>query len=328
MGHALWCFKNLVSYRQANPIPSNHALAKKSFASAVSALQQAKNFATELGVEFIKVGPQIDAALALVNSFNWNAEGGFMSPLPSSYPQIIGPHGHYDAAMNASFFMNGYIGENLGGTVGLYNPKNVPVWSPEASLHYSQVVTATGDLLNRWARGTALTAEVETQEDAKIISSDAAQGTGLRPRSFFRALFAHELFMHDVDGTKPDFSKRYAQIGVAAALAELLKSGSTLVGYIDRSNPGFSAANLTASGGIAGTISVIWRHSDRWSFSNNGFFFEIPPPPVPETDPQPDPTETVIPVGFFAADVARLDEISSDAMAVKQSLLSKEGQPV
>jgi hypothetical protein len=248
----------------------------------------------------------------------------YAEPFPSSYPKIIGPHGHYELAQGAGALSTKYLADT---GMRFWPVFGGPSWNntARANEYMGIFLENLGKALHQWNRVMGIAGEIVLPEDQVTIDFDTAAGTGLRPSSFFSALLAHQLSMAGDELTT--FSGREVPLGNAFYFGAMLDASGKVLSEVGKVDPAFTVKECGSDGGVFFTIQRSWRALDQWSEMNNGFFFEIPAAPGGQ-QPPPSSEPAVIPPGYFAQQASALASIANQAEAVRLELISKEGQPV
>lgn len=281
--------------------------------------------------EFQTAIPIVQKIMATLQSVDRTL--AYAEPFPTSYPRIIGPHGDYDGAQAMMCVSSKYLDEALTGILMLYR-NNFATWPVAANPDVQNLLDLSQAAQALYTRIMGMSAEVVLPDDEATINSDAAHGSGLRPNSFFRALFMHELAM-TAEQLFKNFAGRTVQKGISFHLVRILGSvGSILAEFSKVVTDDQLYLQLTTNPSFMGDFGRCWKSLDQWSDMNLLFFFEIPAPP-PGPSPDPTPTPAVIPAGFFAADIAALQALKNEATDVAaradaeaSALLAKEGTTI
>jgi len=322
LAEILYVYIKAAESRANFPYPTNLANAKNFFVGGGNGQAEAR-IRLQKYPELAGALSDSDKASAIFASFDWTLP--FASPLPPDYPKIVGPHGTYDPAQGLMVQVRKYLGE--ASFIDIY--AQAINWPASSNFAYASLIGSAADLIDRQIRVLGLLGWVEAPDDTIRIDNAKAAGTNLRPRSFFRALLAHEIAMSG-GSLFQDFSQRISVQGINISLRNHVNFGGIVFGQTVRANPdmtNFLLGQLADGGGFFGDMTIAWTSLDEWSLANNNFFFEIPKPPVPLVD-CPDVGTATVPVGYFNAEVAKLDEIAADAVAVKSDLRAKEGKAI
>lgn len=265
-------------------------------------------------------------ALSLLNTVDRSLS--YANPFPSSYPRIIGPHGHYEMAQANVLLSIKYLADTYMRVGGAMNQNPWPN-TARANFMMGSVIEKVAMSMHLWNRILAMQGEVVLPEDQASAEFDFEASSRLRPPSFFLAQIAHELAMTKEPFTA--FSGREVPRGLAAHYRDILTATPIILAEVGPSHQEFLIKELELAGGIFFTQSIQWSALDHWSMANLGFFFDIPAAPGGPAPSEP----AVIPVGYFQQEAEVLDSVSAAAQSVidkasqiKASLLSKEGKPV
>lgn len=221
----------------------------------------------------------------------------FVSWQPSSFPQVVGPHGDYILAQHFIARSNHYFHETLNDIIRYYG--QVPVFPSTAYPHLKDGIWQAHFALNHLSRAWGLDAGIALADDNAKILADQAAGSGLRPFDFHRLLLEVEYIFnrgiaHQVaGGSMVLVSGRTAGTGFGTDIGTMGQIFTNMIRVVHQAN------DLTAirqwwtagttfhnSGDPNGRLVEFyrdffdfWRDSDAWGASVMLFFHEIPPPP-------------------------------------------------
>ena len=312
----LWSFETNSATRHDRA--TDLAAAWPLFDGAVASMQFGIDNALNVLQELQPAKTYVQQAQALIASVNRNLT--YASPFPASYPHIIGPHGDYDLAQSMAILSAKYISEaSTGLSYFFFQPGTPDIWKPSSNIFLADLMRAQSAGTAMWTRVMGLTAAVVLPQDQSDIEADVANGSGIRPPSFFRALVQHGLAMATLIGVV-NFSGREFKNGVSAQLANILNIGFNIIAdLIDGVVPDPRIiGQLRGAANFVGDTVNSWMALDRWSNANLQFFHEIPAAPTTGT-------ASTIPVGFFSAETSELDQIVSIANTIRATLTAKEG---
>lgn len=143
-------------------------------------------------------GNVLGNSIATLQSFNWQLS--YTEPRLAEYPAFIGPHGSYDVATAAQFHLQRYQLRTIARVARIY--EGSPHVSPHTTLQtYSAVLFANERIIRRAMRAWALDVAIEPAQEAAVVDHlfancqvTSPDGQCHRPRSFWRALVAFEIF--------------------------------------------------------------------------------------------------------------------------------------
>ena len=277
MQNLLWCYEDDQSARSDRGAAVESAEAGLS--SAISLLNAGADELASVAA-LAAAATALRQASALLQSFDRNL--AYDSPLPESYPTIIGPHGNYDLSQSALCISSRMLADSLLGIWALFND---PAWAAAANANLGDLLNASTAAQAKFIRIMGLSAEIASPADQAVIDKYTAQGSGLRPSSFFRAVFAQEVGMM-TDATQVTVvGGRHPAMGVGFDLVRTIGA----VGAIFAANTSGMADRVRAqmSDGAAymATFGQAWKHLDDWADANFLFFHSDLLPAAPPGAP-------------------------------------------
>lgn len=182
-------------------------------------------------------------------------------------------------------------------------------------------------LVDRVSRVFSMHIEVESPQDAAIISADHAAASGARSRAFHRAMLQNELLFNQRASVGNNWHGRTFERGAADALnlQHLQDWFDTLAKANDEQYSWDMVAMDSGFGGpqawFIARLTDFWQDFDAWSAAAFVFFHNMPKPTVfVPVGGDPPPGDTVLPLGFFNAQAAQIAEAKAEMAGVSDSL--------
>ena len=282
----------LYAYEQNTAHRNGRAISLSRAWTDIDNIVKTLNSGINNGIKFVpdaaNAVPFIQQAITLLSSIDRTLP--YASPFPEDYPAVIGPHGNYDLAQAAAALSRKYIIEAVTSVAQfMFSYPNSSIWPVNANPMMGTMMKGTAATQALWTRIMAMTAGVVTPEDQALIDAETAKGSGLRPNTFFRLIFAHELAL--VGGNPPfaTVSGRQVQPGISFHYGDVLASGSQIITEFSKvvapTDPRIYN-QLYPGAGFFGDVGRAWRSLDQWADLVFLFFFEIPAAPVGSTPVQ------------------------------------------
>ena len=270
----VWCYEN-----QSQRVDRASALedAAVEIAAAISALTTGAAALAPIAALQPAAAP-LQQAVVLLSSVNQTLP--YATPFPESYPAIIGPHGDYDDAQRMIATSSRTLADAL---LGVFNLIADPAWPIAANASMADLLRLSTTAQALYLRIMGLTAEVVSAADQATINKDTAQGSGLRPETFFRAVFAHELAMTTDATIFTITGGRHPNTGIGFNLVRAIGAVGTIFAKLLPTMPAQVEAQMAGPASFMATFGQAWKHLDQWSDFNFLFFHEIPtaPPGAP-----------------------------------------------
>lgn len=229
----------------------------------------------------------LSRAIRSLESFDFNPP--YAEPRLSDYPALIGPHGSYDVATAAQFHLQRYQLRVFRRMARIY--AGSPYVAPSNILDdYNVITTSSARILKNAFKAWALDVGVEPPAEKAIVDLlfencqiRDPEGTCNRPRTFWRALVANELFTAFLgynntipgDRMNTDFTGRTWL--PASATTQFFTIGNHI-------------AVLAANGDLSYSTNederlVLGDHMDSWKdmdvYLGAQFLFSVDAPPSP-----------------------------------------------